>query len=70
LDWRRIGGGVQNLIAATSRENNPMAKRPDRRSFLRGAGMFGLALATSSLGAPHIARASTTRIAILSNPGL
>jgi len=32
--------------------------------------MFGLALATSSLGAPHIARASATRITILSNPGL
>ncbi|MDT1064206.1 ABC transporter substrate-binding protein [Paracoccus sp. CPCC 101403] len=64
--WRRAKHGCRNAKEG----KNPMTKPLDRRSFLRGAGMFGLALATSSFGAPHIARASATRITILSNPGL
>jgi NitT/TauT family transport system substrate-binding protein len=41
-----------------------------RRSFLRGAGLLGLSLATGGLAAPHLARAGATQLRIVSNPGL
>lgn len=47
-----------------------MTQTFNRRSFLRGAGLLGLGLATGGLVAPHIARASATQIRIVSNPGL
>ncbi|MFM0075885.1 ABC transporter substrate-binding protein [Paraburkholderia sediminicola] len=42
----------------------------DRRRFLRSAGLLGLSVATSGIAAPFIARATTTQIRIVSNPGL
>lgn len=42
----------------------------NRRQFLRSAGLLGLGLAAGSLCAPYVARADTTRIRIVSNPGL
>jgi len=42
----------------------------DRRRFLSSAGLLGLSVATSGIAAPFIARAATTRIRIVSNPGL
>ncbi len=42
----------------------------NRRIFLRGAGLAGLSLAAGGLTLPHIARAATTQIKIVSNPGL
>lgn len=41
-----------------------------RRGFLRKAGALGVGLATSGLAAPYIAKAATTQIRIVSNPGL
>ncbi|MEI2301812.1 ABC transporter substrate-binding protein [Ensifer sp. MJa1] len=42
----------------------------NRRIFLRGAGLAGLSLAAGGLTLPHIARAASTQIKIVSNPGL
>jgi len=42
----------------------------DRRRFLRSAGLLGLSVATSGIAAPFVARAATTQIRIVSNPGL
>jgi NitT/TauT family transport system substrate-binding protein len=42
----------------------------DRRRFLGGGALFGLGVAAGGLSAPHAARASATRLAIVSNPGL
>lgn len=42
----------------------------DRRRFLGGAALFGLGVAAGGLSAPHVARAATTRLTIVSNPGL
>lgn len=42
----------------------------NRRQFLRGTSLIGLGLAAGSLAAPHIARAATSSIRIVSNPGL
>lgn len=42
----------------------------NRRHFLRGTSLLGLGLAAGGLAAPHIARASTSTIRIVSNPGL
>ncbi|WP_020651385.1 ABC transporter substrate-binding protein [Massilia niastensis] len=47
-----------------------MTQTLNRRSFLRGAGLLGLGLATGGLFAPHVARAGATQIRIVSNPGL
>jgi NitT/TauT family transport system substrate-binding protein len=47
-----------------------MAYDSTRRDFLRKAGAFGVGLATSGLAAPYVARAATTEIRIVSNPGL
>ncbi|KXV05811.1 nitrate ABC transporter substrate-binding protein [Caballeronia megalochromosomata] len=41
-----------------------------RRNFLRKAGAVGIGLAAGSLAAPFIARAASTDIRIVSNPGL
>ncbi|WP_250502474.1 ABC transporter substrate-binding protein [Caballeronia sp. AZ7_KS35] len=41
-----------------------------RRSFLRKAGALGMGLAAGGLAAPYIARAGSTEIRIVSNPGL
>ncbi|WP_206956861.1 ABC transporter substrate-binding protein [Trinickia acidisoli] len=41
-----------------------------RRRFLRGTGLLGLSLAAGSLLMPFIARAASTQIRIVSNPGL
>ena len=41
-----------------------------RRSFLRRAGAFGMGLAMNGLAAPHIAKAASTELRIVSNPGL
>jgi NitT/TauT family transport system substrate-binding protein len=42
----------------------------NRRQFLRSAGLLGLGLAAGPFSAPHVVRADTTRIRIVSNPGL
>ena len=43
---------------------------PNRRRFLRNAGLLGLSLAAGGLAAPYVARAAATRLRIVSNPGL
>lgn len=47
-----------------------MTQKPDRRRFLKSAGLFGLGLATASVTAPYIAKANEARLRIASNPGL
>lgn len=47
-----------------------MTQAFDRRQFLRGTGLLGLSLAASKLAGPHVARAATTQIRVVSNPGL
>ncbi|CAN7796332.1 ABC transporter substrate-binding protein [Caballeronia sp. LjRoot34] len=47
-----------------------MTKTFNRRRFLRSTGLLGLGLATGSLAAPYVARAASTQIRIVSNPGL
>jgi NitT/TauT family transport system substrate-binding protein len=42
----------------------------NRRRFLRSAGLFGLSLGAGALAAPWVARAATTELTIVSNPGL
>ena len=42
----------------------------NRRQFPRGTSLLGLGLTVGGLAAPHIARASTSTIRIVSNPGL
>ncbi len=42
----------------------------DRRRFLRSAALLGLSVAAGGLAAPYLARAATTQIRIVSNPGL
>jgi NitT/TauT family transport system substrate-binding protein len=47
-----------------------MTRTIDRRGFLRGAGLLGLGLAAGGFAAPYVARATVTRLRIVSNPGL
>lgn len=42
----------------------------DRRDFLRSAACLGLGMAAAPLVSPFVARAATTRLTIVSNPGL
>lgn len=41
-----------------------------RRRFLRNTGLLGLGVMTSGLAAPYVARAASTPIRVVSNPGL
>jgi NitT/TauT family transport system substrate-binding protein len=47
-----------------------MIQNPYRRRFLRHAGLLGLSCAAGRLSAPHVARAASTEIRLVSNPGL
>ncbi|REE21458.1 NitT/TauT family transport system substrate-binding protein [Paraburkholderia sp. BL27I4N3] len=47
-----------------------MSQSPERRRFLRSAGLLGLSVAAAGLGAPYVARGASSQIRIVSNPGL
>ncbi|MGA7777207.1 MAG: ABC transporter substrate-binding protein [Paraburkholderia sp.] len=48
----------------------PMTQTFNRRQFLRSTGLLGMGLAAGQLAAPHVAKASTAQIRVVSNPGL
>jgi NitT/TauT family transport system substrate-binding protein len=47
-----------------------MSQTFNRRRFLRDTGLLGLSLAVGQFSAPHVARAGTTQLRVVSNPGL
>jgi len=47
-----------------------MTQTFNRRRFLSTTGLLGLSLAAGGLAAPYVARASATRLRVVSNPGL